>query len=187
MSIFFSLLHSSIPTVSFPDVGTYLREKQMSPRYSSSSLHDWTSFHSLMVCARSTWHRGIFTCKKKQNDLFSLRGVGMRSESSQHGLKNWYGQRRQQMFSCKRENTSDTIVESVVSLFRCFSYSRGAFQAITGGGAGRLLQQRGQHHYIVGGECAVSHSGQEINRGRSCCLEEMIGWSDAVIAYSSIV
>jgi hypothetical protein len=33
MSIFFRFLHSRIPTVSFPEVGTYLREKQISPRY----------------------------------------------------------------------------------------------------------------------------------------------------------
>ena len=33
MSIFLRFLHSRIPTVSFPDVGTYLREKQISPKY----------------------------------------------------------------------------------------------------------------------------------------------------------
>ena len=33
MSIFLRFLHSRIPTVNFPDVGTYRREKQMSPRY----------------------------------------------------------------------------------------------------------------------------------------------------------
>jgi len=33
MSIFLSLLHSRMPTVSLPDVGTYRREKQMSPKY----------------------------------------------------------------------------------------------------------------------------------------------------------
>ena len=33
MSIFLRFLHSRIPTVSLPDVGTYLNEKHMSPRY----------------------------------------------------------------------------------------------------------------------------------------------------------
>ena len=33
MSIFSRFLHSKIPTVSFPDVGTYRKEKHMSPKY----------------------------------------------------------------------------------------------------------------------------------------------------------
>ena len=68
MSIFFSLLHSRIPTVSFPDVGTYRREKHMSPKYWSSSLLDWTSFHSLIVCARSVWQRGSFTWQHNKQE-----------------------------------------------------------------------------------------------------------------------
>jgi hypothetical protein len=33
MSIFLRFLHSRMPTVSFPEVGTYRSEKQMSPKY----------------------------------------------------------------------------------------------------------------------------------------------------------
>ena len=33
MSIFLRFLHSKMPTVSFPEVGTYLNEKHMSPKY----------------------------------------------------------------------------------------------------------------------------------------------------------
>jgi hypothetical protein len=33
MSIFLRFLHSRMPTVSFPEVGTYRSEKQISPKY----------------------------------------------------------------------------------------------------------------------------------------------------------
>ena len=95
MSIFLRFLHSRMPTVSFPDVGTYLREKQISPKYYTNRVwkkNDEKSrkvfFASLFVCSWTTFfftgHEGF----RWHHLSFRLNNVFFTTQSFETGL-NW--------------------------------------------------------------------------------------------------